>query len=166
MRVPPHQGLFEPGLIKLTCQGVGPASQFMPGGQTIRPRSPLVVWDLLSKLIARFLLPDCFAYHSASTSAGTTPHWHRGVGEANVSWVVVDVVVVVVEVDVVSLAVVVVGLFVVVGLSVGLLGLAGRAGLFGLWLQTTLQVQPSVLPMLRPSFRDLNTNFTVLLPEN
>jgi hypothetical protein len=65
---------------------------------------------------------------------------------------------VVAEVVVVGLVVVV-----VVGLSVGLLG---RAGLFGLWLQTTLQVQPSVLPTPRPSLKVLNTSFTVLFPEN
>ena len=77
-------------------------------------------------------------------------------------------VVVVVQVAAVGLAVVevVVGASVVVGLDVGLLGSEGGVGLLGLLLQTTLQVQPSVLPTLRPSVRDLKTNFTVLFPEN
>ena len=165
-------------------------------------------------MIARFLRPDSFANHFASKEAGATPHWQRGFNEGNESSVVVVVVVVVVVLVVVE----VVGLIVIgadVGVAGVVVGLAGRDGLFGRALHTTLQVQPSVLPTFklyflselhvflfvflfclsfmffvltwlslfyvffvflvcffillptcRPDSRDLNTSFTVLLPEN
>ena len=105
-------------------------------------------------MIALFLRPDSFANHFASKEAGATPHWQRGFNEGNDSSVVVVVVVVVVLV-VVEVAVEVVGLTVIgadVGLAGVVVGLAGRDGLFGRALHTTLQVQPSVLPTFRLYF--------------
>ena len=106
-------------------------------------------------MIARFLRPDSFANHFASKEAGTTPHWQRGFNEGNDSSVVVVVVVVVVVLVVVEVVGEVVGLIVIgadVGVAGVVVGLAGRDGLFGRALHTTLQVQPSVLPTFRLYF--------------
>ena len=113
-------------------------------------------------MIARFLRPDSFANHFASKEAGTTPHWQRGFNEGNDSSVVVVVVVVVVVLVVVE----VVGL-IVIGADVGLAGVvvglvAGRDGLFGRALHTTLQVQPSVLPTFRLYFLKVSCMFLFL----
>ena len=84
--------------------------------------------------------------------------------------VVVVVIVVVVVVVVVVLVVVevvgeVVGLTVIgadVGVAGVVVGLAGRDGLFGRALHTTLQVQPSVLPTFRLYFLKVNCMFFFL----
>ena len=76
-----------------------------------------------------------------------------------------------VDVEVVAVVVVVV-VFVVVFVVVGVVGAVGGVvgegvvGLSSCCLQTTLQVQPSVLPTSLPARIVLNTIFTVEFPEN
>ena len=88
-----------------TCQGMGPAVQSWPLGQTILP-SPMALPCLPAWLSSHLLLRE----------SGTTPHWQREPGEVLV--LVVVVVVGVVVVVVVAVVVVVVGSYLVIVLVV------------------------------------------------